>query len=109
MDFAELDIVVPFLHKTLTSISSAHFLEFSLLLCQGWRDLMPKGGNRRRVWGTGWEMVDEVLYVHAAQRKNFQVTVKTMTGLSTVAAVKEKFPRMKSKGSLFIVQQSPKW
>ena len=109
MDFPELEILPPFLRKTLTSISSPHFSEFSLRLCQGWQDFKPRGGgNRRRVWGTGWEVVDEDLYVHATRRDDFRFTVEILIGLSTVAAVEERFPRMESKGSLFITQQSPK-
>jgi len=112
VDFAELDILPPFLHKTLTSISSPHFSEFSLLLRRGWHDIGPNGGanNRRRVWGTGWEVVDEVLYAHAAGRDDFRFTVKVEVGLPKVAAVWAHFPRMRSKGSLVIAQwQSREW
>ena len=110
VDFAELDILPPFLHKALTSVSSPHFFEFSLVLDQGWHDLKPNGGgNHRRVWGNGWEVVDEDLYAHSARRDDFRFTVKIVRGLSTVAAVEERFPRMKSKGSLLITLESSKW
>ena len=104
MNFIRLDLLPPFLHKTLTSILSPHFSEFSLLFRQGWRELGPGGANRRRVLGAGWEVIDNDLYAHAAKRDDFRFTVKIAAGLLTVAAVEEHFPRMKSKGSLFITQ-----
>jgi len=111
VDSIELDILPSFLHKTLTSISSPHFSEFSLLLSQGWLDFELNGGaNVPKVWGPGWEVVDEDLYVHAVRRDNFRFKVEIVIGQSTVAAVEAHFPRMKSKGSLVITQrQSPKY
>ena len=114
VDFAELGILPPFLHRTLTSITSPHFSEFSLLLFQRSYGYNYKEGDSRRgiSWGTGWEVVDEDLYAHAARRDDFQVVIQIVTGKSTVAAVEALFPRMKSKGSLVITQKPtlrPRW
>ena len=106
VNFVELDILPPFLHGTLTSISSPHFSEFSLRLCQ---EFNPTGGpgNRKTLWGIGWEVVDEDLYELAARRDDFRCAVQIVTGESTVAAVEALFPRMKSKGSMVITQLHP--
>ena len=110
VDFAELDILPPFLHEALTSISSPHFSVFSLLLHQGLLEFKPHGGAKgRRVWGTRWEAIDEELCARAAGRHDFRLEVEIVKGQSTVAAVEEHFPRMKSKGLLLVRQQQPKW
>ena len=110
VDFPELDILPPFLHKTLTSISSPHFSEFSLQLRQGLLEFNPNGDDRgRRIWGTGWELVDEDLYACAARTDNFQVMVEFVNGQSTEVVIEAHFPRMKSRGSLKITQEQPWW
>ena len=107
VDFVELDILPPFLHKTLTSISSPYFSEFSLRLCQEFNPTRGGRTSRKTLWGTGWEVVDEVLYTHAARRDDFLFEVRIITGESTVAAVEAIFPRMKSEGSLLITELEP--
>ena len=119
VDFVELDILPPFLHKALVSISSPHFSEFSLRLFPGLHDFDSDEGtggwrtqdSRREVetLGAGWEAVDEDLYVLAAGRDDFRFTIEFVTGQLTVATVEECFPRMKSRGSLVITQQQPRW
>ena len=110
VNFAELDILPPFLHEALTSISSPRFSEFSLLLRQGLLEFEPNGGpNGRRVWGTGWEVIDEDLCALAAGRDGFRLEVEIVKGQSTVAAVEEHFSRMKSKGLLSVTQKLPRW
>ena len=112
MDFAELDILPPFLHEALASISSPYFSGFSLRLRQGTFESKPKGGTKGRiVWGVGWEVIDEDLYAHAsaAGRDDFRFKVEVVEGQSTVATIEEHFPRMKSKGSLLITMQQPRW
>ena len=109
VDFAELDILPPFVLKTLGSISSPHFSEFSLRLLRG-LSLKEDAGCRETLWGAGWEAVDEDLYARTAQSGGFRFAIKIVTGESTEAAVEAIFPRMKSKGSLFIAQKQPrKW
>jgi len=112
VDFAELDILPPFLHKTLASIPSPHFSEFSLRLFQGILQRYVRGeaaDNRKILWGAGWEMVDEVLYGHAARREDFRFVVNIVAGESTEADVEALFPRMKSRGSLLInTRQQPR-
>ena len=117
--FAELDILPPFLHKTLASISSPHFSGFSLRLFQRFYEFDPNGDPKRwsshgnrwevRTWGAAWDVVDEDLYALAAGRNDFRFTIEFVKGQSTVAAVEARFPRMKSKGSLVIRQQKPRW
>ena len=110
VDFVELKILPPFLHGVLTSISSPHFAEFSLRLFRGTFDeyLRDQGaGDRKTLWGNGWEMVDEDLYAHAARRDDFRVVVNVVAGESTKAAVEALFPRMKSKGSLSVAMWDP--
>ena len=110
VNFAELHVLPPFLHKTLAPISSPHFSEFSLLLRQDFVETKTNGGaTRRRVWGTGWEVVDEVLCACAARRNGFRFTVEIVTGQSTRADVEAHFPRMKAKGSLLVTQRQPRW
>jgi len=106
VDFAELDILPPFLHKTLASIWSPHFSEFSLRLSQGILNLNPnrRARGRKTLWGTGWDVVDEDLYACAVQRDDFRFVVQIMTGESIEAAVEALFPRMKYNGSLFITR-----
>ena len=107
MDFVELDILPPFLHKALTSISSPHFSNFSLRLFQGPLELNPDSslGDRKTLWGTGWDMVDQDLHAHAVQRDDFRFVVQIVTGESTEAAVQALFPLMKANGSLLITRQ----
>jgi len=107
VDFIELGVLPLFLHKALTSISSAHFSEFSLLLSQGLldSDLNIRDGNVSKVWGSGWEVVDKDLYAHAVRRDDFRFTVEIVVGQTTVAAVGAHFPRMKLKGSLVVTQR----
>ena len=108
VDFEELDILPPFLHKTLTSISSTRFSEFSLRLCQGALGSRNRGTiGRKTSWGTGWEVVDEDLYAHTAGRDDFRFMVQIVTDESTEADVEALFPRMKSKGSLLITCKQP--
>ena len=118
VDFAELDILPPFLHKTLTSISSPHFSRFSLRLFQGFHEFDPNGDGdwssrdnkwEVRTWDAAWDIVDEDLYALAAGRNDFRFMVEFVKGQSTVAAVEARFPQMKSKGSLVIRQQKPRW
>jgi len=91
------------------SIVSPHFSEFSLRLLPGFgfcgaaNVLMWGASGRRTRWGTGWEVVDENLYMHAARRDNFRFVVKIVPGESTEATVAVLFPRMNSKGALSIV------
>jgi len=108
VDFAELGILPPFLHRTLTSITSPHFSEFSLLLFQSRYGYSHKEGDPRRgmSWRTGWEAVDEDLYALATRRDDFRVVIQIVTGKLAVATVETLFPRMKSKGSLVITQQT---
>jgi len=119
VDFAKLDILPPFLHKTLTSISSPHFSEFSLRLSQGFFEFDPNGNPDRwkggcdnrwevRTWCAGWDVIDEDLYAHAAGRDDFRFTIEFVTGQSTEAAIEARFPRMKSNGSLVIIQRQPR-
>jgi len=111
VDLVELDILPLFLHNALTSISSAHFSEFSLLLSQGQVDseFNFRKDNIPKVWGSGWEVVDEDLYAHAVRRDDFRFAVEIVIGQTTVAAVGAHFPRMKLKGSLVVTQRkSPK-
>ena len=109
LNFAELNILPPFLHKTLASISSPHFLEFSLQLCQGFSPTRCTCGQKM-LWGTGWDVVDEDLYEYAVQRDNFWFPVQIVAGESTEAAVEGLFPWMKSKGSLSITKlRSGQW
>jgi len=104
VDFAELDVLPPFVYKTLASVSSPQFSEFSLRLSEGYNhDQGP--GDRRTVWGTGWEMVDEELYTRASRRDGFRFVIQIVPGESTEAAVETLFPRMKSNGSLLITRQ----
>jgi len=105
VDFAELDILPPFVLKTLASISSPHFSEFSLQLLWGYS--LDKD-CRETLWGAGWEVVDKDLYVWTAQSGGFRFTIQLVTGESTEAAVKALFPRMKSKGLQLITQQQPR-
>jgi len=105
VDFAELDVLPPFLHEALTSISSPHFSEFSLRLFKGMLPELTReegAGDRKTSWGTGWEMVDEDLYAHAARKDDFRFVVNIVVGESTEADVEALFPRMKSKGSLLV-------
>ena len=105
MDFAELEILIPFLHEALMSISSPHFSEFSLRLFEGILERCIRGegaGDRKTSWGTGWEMIGEDLYAYAARRDDFRFVVNVMAGESTEAAVEALFPRMKSKSSLLV-------
>ena len=112
VDFAELDILPPFLHKTLTSISSPHFSEFSLRLLGGLvkfnLDRSRRHKYRIRTWGAGWDVIDEDLYAHAAGRDDFRFTIEFVAGRSTEAAIEARFPRMKSNGSLVIIQRQPR-
>jgi len=108
VDFVELDILPPFLHRTLTSISSPYFSEFSLRLCQGALQFAHGGASSRRTsWGEGWEVIDEDLYAHAAGGDDLRLVVQIVAGESTEAAVEELFPRMKSKGSLVVAWEQP--
>jgi len=110
VDFVELDMLPPFLHEALTSISSPHFSEFSLRLDEGsFKSNLDGAANGRRVWGTGWEAIDEDLCAHAAGRDDFRFEVEIVKGQSTVAAVKKHFPKMNSKGLLSITRQQPRW
>jgi len=108
VDFAELDILPPFLHKTLTSIWSPYFSEFSLRLSRG---ALDGGGpsNRKTLWGAGWDVIDEDLYGYAVQSDGFRFVVQIVPGESTEAAVEALFPRMKANGSLFVTWQQPRW
>jgi len=67
-----------------------------------------KFGGRRTLWGTGWEVVDEDLCAHAARRDDFRFMIEIVPWESTIAAVEALFPRMKSKGSLFVTWQPRK-
>ena len=107
VDFAELEILPPFVLKTLASISSPHFSEFSLRLV--WGGNFGGTGHRKTLWGAGWEVVDENLYARTAQRGGFRFAIQIVTGESTEATIEALFPRMKSKGSLLITQQQPRW
>ena len=109
VDFVELDVLPPFLHKTLTSISSLHFSKFFLRLSRNPLELDPDAGlgDRKTAWGTGWDVVDEDLYAHAVRRDDFWFVVQIVTGESTEAVVEALFPRMKSHGSLLITRQQP--
>jgi len=109
VDFVELDVLPPLLHKALTSISSPHFSYFSLRLFQGSLEPNPDAGpgDRKTLWGAGWNVVDEALYAHAVRRDDFRFMVQIVTGESTEAAVEGLFPRMKSNGSLLITRQQP--
>ena len=49
----------------------------------------------------------EDLYARAAGMDGFLFEVEIVKGQSTVAAVEEHFPRMKSRGLLSVTQ--PKW
>jgi len=110
VNFVELDILPPFIHEVLTSISSPYFSEFSLRLCCERAKFKSVWGvsGRKTLWGTGWEVVDEDLYAHAARRDDFRFAVQIVTGESTAAAVEALFPRVKSKGSLLITQLKPR-
>jgi len=107
VNFVELDILPPFLHKALTSISSPCFSEFSLRLCRGFNLTIGTGG-RKTLWGTGWDVVDEDLCAHAARRDGFRFAVQIVARESTVAAVEALFPRMKSKGLLLVTKLKPR-
>ena len=111
VDFAELDILPPFIHKALASISSPHFSEFFLRLTQGKFGFGHNGGNPGRgiSWGTGWEVVDKELCAFAAGRDDFRFGVQILTGKSTEAEVEALFPRIKSKRALVVTQQKPWW
>ena len=120
MNFTELDILPPFLHKTLASVSSPDFSEFSLRLFPGSDRSDSYGASggwgtrndrwKAKTWGDGWEVVDEDLYAHAVGRDDFRFTIGFEAGQSagSETAVEAHFPRMKSKGSLVIVQR-PRW
>ena len=107
MDLEELDVLPPFLHKTLTSISSPHFSEFSLRLFEGF-DRKGGFGRRKTSWGAGWGVVDEDLCALAARRDGFRFMIEIVPWESTMAAVEVLFPRMKSKDSLFVTWQPHK-
>ena len=106
VDFVELDILPPFLHKALTSISSPHFSEFSLQLCQRSREFERYGGA---AWGIGWEMVDEALCARAAGRDDFRFVVEIEARRPTAAGVERHFPRMTSEGLLFVTRKRSRW
>ena len=92
VDFVELDIFPPFLHKTLTSISSLHFSEFCLEFW--WEPNEPKLYGRTgcsRVWGTGLGMVDGALYAHADGRDGFRFVVEIAGRQPTVVRLKRIF------------------
>jgi len=109
VDLNELDVLPAFIHKTLTSISSDDFSEFGLRLFRGF-DNSGFYGYRNILWGTGWDVVDEDLCALAAKRDDFRFVIEIVRGESTVAAVEALFPRMKSKGSLFVMwQQGKRW
>jgi len=106
VDFPELDILPPFVLKTLASISSPHFSEFSLRLVRGYsRD---EDGCRETLWGAGWDAVDEDMYARTARSGGFLFTVQIVTGETTEAAIEALFPRMKSNGLLLITQKPPR-
>jgi len=107
MDLGELDVFPPFIHRALTSISSPHFSEFALRLFQGF-DNNGNFGGRRTSWGTGWGVVDEDLYAHAARRDGFRFVIEIVPWESTMATVEALFPRMKAMGSLFVTWQPHK-